>query len=340
MQLKIESKNLELFEIERQLTEFLKSKGITASISKDEAMFKIFISSYASDKTEDKKAIDAAILTFVKGLSIKRDIELAVAVKNYGYDVILGNQIDGAKLLEGKAEDDKQHQHACCLCAKTFTGYGNDPWPVDTMIGARCCDECNIAYVIPARFRKVLAKNVDNRTEAVSRQEVENETSNTILDNKYIWLFNVIAEDGTDLEEGIEYLQDAIEILIEKNGTYLVAFPYVDPKPGDASVDLVFADNPGPVVIYNREEVTKNKVDLAKPTSTKQPKTESTQSEQVEFDADKEYDTPIGKVEIATSHSYGDKYSYIIMVNGKMHNRTFKTLQDARARVKDLIGGK
>ncbi len=74
-------------------------------------------------------------------------------------------------------------------------------------------------------------------------------------------------------------MQDAIDILIKHDATFLVAFPYVDPKPEDSSVDLVFADNPGPVVIYNGEEATVSKDDIQRPSNEKKSKEESTKSE-------------------------------------------------------------
>lgn len=39
----------------------------------------------------------------------------------------------------------------CCICGKDFTGYGNNPDPVKT--DGKCCDECNLTVVIPARMR-------------------------------------------------------------------------------------------------------------------------------------------------------------------------------------------
>lgn len=42
--------------------------------------------------------------------------------------------------------------YTCCICHKEFTGYGNDPWPVNTGDN-RCCDECNLHTVIPERIR-------------------------------------------------------------------------------------------------------------------------------------------------------------------------------------------
>jgi len=43
----------------------------------------------------------------------------------------------------------------CCLCKKQIKGYGNNAQPIKD---GRCCDECNLKKVIPARLEGV--KNV------------------------------------------------------------------------------------------------------------------------------------------------------------------------------------
>jgi len=40
----------------------------------------------------------------------------------------------------------------CAICGSMFSGYGNNPSPVITEPGARCCDNCNWDAVIPARM--------------------------------------------------------------------------------------------------------------------------------------------------------------------------------------------
>lgn len=48
----------------------------------------------------------------------------------------------------------------CCICHKelekrvTYEA-GNNPFPYVVTPGARCCDECNIKYVIPARMADI-----------------------------------------------------------------------------------------------------------------------------------------------------------------------------------------
>ena len=48
----------------------------------------------------------------------------------------------------------------CCFCGGDAGKYGNDPWPIYWGGKKRCCDKCNLAYVIPARLdaRAVVTK--------------------------------------------------------------------------------------------------------------------------------------------------------------------------------------
>ena len=46
----------------------------------------------------------------------------------------------------------------CCICGKKINGYGNNPWPVNTKEKSRCCSDCNIRYVIPARLANLIEK--------------------------------------------------------------------------------------------------------------------------------------------------------------------------------------
>ena len=51
----------------------------------------------------------------------------------------------------------------CCLCGKEVEGYGNDPSPIETQNeNDECCDECNLAIVIPTRIELVTIKNKIN----------------------------------------------------------------------------------------------------------------------------------------------------------------------------------
>jgi hypothetical protein len=48
----------------------------------------------------------------------------------------------------------------CCLCDKEVEGYGNDPRPLPMKDeNDECCDECNLAKVVPARINLVILKS-------------------------------------------------------------------------------------------------------------------------------------------------------------------------------------
>lgn len=40
----------------------------------------------------------------------------------------------------------------CCLCGKEIKDFGNNPWPLKENEDDRCCDDCNVTKVIPARI--------------------------------------------------------------------------------------------------------------------------------------------------------------------------------------------
>jgi len=51
-----------------------------------------------------------------------------------------------------------EKEFICCICFRTFEGFGNNPDPISVVKDARCCDECN-GIVIQARINIVRSKN-------------------------------------------------------------------------------------------------------------------------------------------------------------------------------------
>jgi len=43
----------------------------------------------------------------------------------------------------------------CCICGKSFEGWGNDPWPVVMDDDAECCDSCDMGIVLMARLAEM-----------------------------------------------------------------------------------------------------------------------------------------------------------------------------------------
>lgn len=59
----------------------------------------------------------------------------------------------------------------CCICGKECENeYGNNPDPFVKLEGARCCDACDYAYVIPMRIRLAVEarRQAEKKTEKVS----------------------------------------------------------------------------------------------------------------------------------------------------------------------------
>ena len=50
------------------------------------------------------------------------------------------------------------NEYVCCICGKTFNGCGNNPYPVSKDENAKCCDQCNLDAVIPARLMEMSQK--------------------------------------------------------------------------------------------------------------------------------------------------------------------------------------
>ena len=51
----------------------------------------------------------------------------------------------GENLTEAK-------ERFCCICGEPIEGYGNNPEPYVSADKGRCCDSCNVRFVIPARM--------------------------------------------------------------------------------------------------------------------------------------------------------------------------------------------
>jgi hypothetical protein len=290
-----ESMSLTVFEMLTMLQNFLHEKyGIKAFGAKEDNGFVMYMSKYLNgqDKPED---ISEEIKKFVEKDCHMENVEVHKDI--YGYHITFGHNAQSAKLMEvtqadGSGISGAKTTYVCHFCKNKDEGYGNDPWPVDNDPLHRVCNNCNDEFVIPARIEQMYKKQ--SKTEAIDRKDVDHSASNVVLDDKYIWLFNVLDKNGRDIEEGIEYLQDAIDVLIKNNAAFLVAFPYIDPKPNDPNVELVFADNPGPAIIYNNEEVTISKKELERPTTERPVKTdrpEETDKEEQEEEVEESVST-------------------------------------------------
>ena len=70
-------------------------------------------------------------------------------------DIIVLDKTTLSKNLNNSLLKTSSHENTklnkCSICGKRFKGMGNNPYPIKMEADARCCDECNILKVIPAR---------------------------------------------------------------------------------------------------------------------------------------------------------------------------------------------
>ena len=74
----------------------------------------------------------------------------AETVKDF-LEMLKKEQINKMKALpdDNPVKKDYFTKKKCCICGKTFIGFGNNPYPVKS--NGQCCDKCNYSIVIVAR---------------------------------------------------------------------------------------------------------------------------------------------------------------------------------------------
>lgn len=104
--------------------------------------------------------------------------------------------------------------------------------------------------------------------EEVTKKDIKDTKSeaNKLLDPRYIWVFVVLDQRGDTIKDNIFGIEEAIAEFIshEEKAALLIAYPYSDPDPGNQEVELVFEDNPGPIILYDNEKATIPKDNLPK----------------------------------------------------------------------------
>jgi hypothetical protein len=73
---------------------------------------------------------------------LEEDTVLADDAFNLDFD---DYNVFGEKLTESK-------ELLCCICGEPIDGYGNNPEPYKPASSGKCCDGCNIKFVIPIRL--------------------------------------------------------------------------------------------------------------------------------------------------------------------------------------------
>lgn len=103
------------------------------------------------DGIEDSEYFDSTeeAYEYIKGIAHKdpyAKLSLQIRIDeafNLEYD---DYNVYGEKLTEAKDEE------LCCICKEKINGYGNNPEPYMSAKKGRCCDACNMKFVVPSRL--------------------------------------------------------------------------------------------------------------------------------------------------------------------------------------------
>lgn len=244
-----EVKELEKFQVYTDLIKYLKEKfGLLSDIE----IFMNYIDIYTQelrDNNTDVKDIkedqvSKAIKSFYNKQGYNKKAE-AVWVTEYGYVIVLESDADivEEKLLQENAL--YYYYYSDTLDTENennnvFMGHGKS---IKTE-QRKAFNEESIDDII--EDEQDLPED-----EVVNKDDVHTDTSNIVLDKNYVWFFNVLDKDENDIEIDLTELEEAIDILIDKDAAMIVALPYTDTDPSDDDADLVFAENLGPVIVYD-----------------------------------------------------------------------------------------
>lgn len=277
-QILTEVSDLNFLEVSNSLQDFLKQEyGLTVVLQnpgnirgKTNPCLDIYLSNNKhqegiEDLPDDK--ISKAILKHYN--SLDTDIKaLNVFPTEYGYVIILNE--DNEDVAEAKLNENTLYYY---YYYNDFYNDTEDTAGVNRNMHAtrkaitEQTEEERLIELLGDEADEVIEKEVEEEldkeeVEIDRQQQIEDaDISNVILDDKFIWFFSITDIDGEVIRGGdgkvleeLESIDEAIDYLVHTDGaSMLVAFPYVDPNPEDDNLDLVFADNPGPVIVYNEE---------------------------------------------------------------------------------------
>lgn len=81
-------------------------------------------------------------------------------------ETVVEMQIIDSILMGNDVEVKEMGKPVCCFCGKECENeWGNNPWPVNKDEEARCCNECNMSVVVPARLAQAVKKDEEKEGE-------------------------------------------------------------------------------------------------------------------------------------------------------------------------------
>ena len=70
--------------------------------------------------------------------------------------------------VEVAFDNDENEKQVCCICGEEYEGYGNNAEPYKE---GRCCDKCNMKFVIPDRLNKL--RKTKNESLKLTEEELK-----------------------------------------------------------------------------------------------------------------------------------------------------------------------
>ena len=103
-------------------------------------------------------------------LNMSEDAEVQKNIINIFEDYQL--ELESLDLLKEEAEatfdNDENEKQVCCICGEEYEGYGNNAEPYKE---GRCCDKCNMKFVIPYRLSQL--RSAKNESLKLTEEELK-----------------------------------------------------------------------------------------------------------------------------------------------------------------------
>lgn len=248
-----EVQGLEKFQVYTDLIKFLNTEfGLLADIEIFMNYIDIYVSTLRDQNTDISNIKEDEVSKRIKKFFNSKDYNKkaeAVWVTEYGYAIVLETDAD---IFEEKMLQEN---------ALYYYYYSDTLDTDDTNNNVFMAHGKSIKSLVESQNKESIDDILEDNKEAIedevkddetqSKDQVHADTSNIILDKKFVWFFNVLDSDENIIMDDITELEAAIDTLIEEGAQIIVALPYTDTNPADDNADLVFAEEPGPIIIYD-----------------------------------------------------------------------------------------
>lgn len=111
---------------------------------------------------DGEEKVYQVIVKYKDELTQKLEARIAKNRKDLEYQLSTDKDVEWYDFDEKQFNEDKEEAKICCICGKEYSGYGNNAEPVKA---GKCCDDCNLSEVIPARIAKINVSREHSMTE-------------------------------------------------------------------------------------------------------------------------------------------------------------------------------